>query len=190
MTRRYQVVKIKKTDVCVYIDMDDTAMIFSDLSNTEEQLVKMYEKGFYLGLKPNKNAAEVIKVIKDIGIKVKILSGTINSPYCEEEKYLSAKDQLGMNREDVILSKKELYKSSVIETPIEYSVLVDDYEFYLDDWIEKGGIAIRKYRKEKPDKYKHSVKDLEEILIELLDIVEMSLLDRLYFITMYNRLKG
>ena len=74
---------MKPKDITLYLDMDNTMVLFSTRDNEEEQLGKMYNKGFYLGLGPAFGLRNVLNVLRKVGFNVKILSGLIDSPYVE-----------------------------------------------------------------------------------------------------------
>ena len=69
----------------IFVDMDGTLARFHD---ENLYLERMFEKGFFAGLKPFDNAVEAIKHIIDNhpNVDVYVLSATITTPYCLAEK--------------------------------------------------------------------------------------------------------
>ena len=69
----------------IFVDMDGTLARFHD---ENLYLERMFEKGFFAGLKPFDNAVEAIKHIIDNypNVDVYVLSAAITTPYCLAEK--------------------------------------------------------------------------------------------------------
>lgn len=69
----------------IFVDMDGTIARFHD---ENLYLERMFEKGFFRDLKPFSNAVDAIKRIIDNhpNVDVYVLSATITTPYCLEEK--------------------------------------------------------------------------------------------------------
>jgi hypothetical protein len=137
---------MKPKDVTLYLDMDNTMVLFSTRDDEEEQLKKMHNKGFYLGLSPAFGLRNVLNVLRKVGFNVKVLSGLIDSPYVEEEKIEWCLNY-GFNREDIILIPMAERKCDYVEAIDGNTILVDDYKRYLDEWESIGGKTILVNRK-------------------------------------------
>lgn len=137
---------MKVKDLTFYLDMDNSMVIFSTRENEEEQLAKMYDKGFYLGLEPAEKLEEVLKVLRDRGASVKVLSGLINSPFVAEEKVEWCK-RYGFRDEDIILLPMDKRKCDFVSEVSHRTVLVDDFSRYIEEWRKCGGVAIQVDRK-------------------------------------------
>ncbi len=135
--------------VTIYYDMDNTICLWAEKGKDAETLPLARKKGFFRNLKPIDDCQTAIPMLQKLGFKVKIISACIDTPYCKKEKLEWIKEHLpSIRSKDVILcnigENKALYADD-----IKNSILIDDYGKNIHDWIEAGGIAIKKSRSNK-----------------------------------------
>lgn len=136
--------KLKPEDITIYLDMDNTLCIFSHYGDDDDALKKARRKGYYRNLPCFHEAPSTVETLQKIGFKVKIISACIDTKYCREEKREWIRFHLPtMKDEDIILIDNGLNKTDFVEN-IEFAILIDDYHKNLIDWMNKGGLAIKK----------------------------------------------
>jgi len=136
--------RLKPEDITIYFDMDNTLCIFSYHGDDESALKKAQTKGYYRNLLCFQEAPATIETLQRIGFKIKIISACIDTKWCREEKREWIRFHLTTIKDnDIILIDNGLNKTNFVEN-IETSILVDDYYKNLLDWMEKGGLAIKK----------------------------------------------
>lgn len=141
----------------IFVDMDGTLARFHD---EQLYLERMFEKGFFIGLKPFDNAVEAIKHIIDNhpNVDVYVLSTAITTPYCITEKNAWLDKYLpNVDKEHRILMESSagfkslcvpgnyMYKDDNGKYHIKISendILIDDYNKNLEGWERDGGTAI------------------------------------------------
>ncbi len=142
----------------IFVDMDGTLARFHD---EQLYLERMFEKGFFAGLKPFDNAVEAIKHIIDNhpNVDVYVLSTAITTPYCITEKNAWLDKYLpNVDKEHRILMESSagfkslcvpgnyMYKDDNGKYHIKISendILIDDYNKNLKGWERDGGTAIK-----------------------------------------------
>ncbi len=142
----------------IYIDMDGTIARFHD---ENLYLERMFEKGFFAGLKPFDNAVDAIKRIIDNhpNVDVYVLSAAITTPYCLAEKnawldkYLPNID----NEHRLFVENPSTDKSLCVPGSYLYKddngkyrnkisendILIDDYNKNLIEWQKAGGTSVK-----------------------------------------------
>lgn len=128
-------------DLTFYLDMDNSMVIFSTRENEEEQLAKMHDKGFFLKLEPAFGLELVLSTLRELGATVKVLSGLIDSPYVYEEKKEWC-HRYKFKEEDIILLPMAHRKCDYVPDMNKFTILVDDYFRYVNEWREAGGTSI------------------------------------------------
>lgn len=123
----------------IFIDMDGTLAKIFDRPNYLEQ---MYEKGFFLNLKPYKWVKQLNKFCKDRN-DVYILSACVDTEFCEKEKRAWLKTYLpNIPLANHIFTKVGENKAEKVEEMFSkemgYRILVDDYGVNLYDWQMQG----------------------------------------------------
>lgn len=123
----------------IFIDMDGT---LAKMFQKENYLEAMYEKGFFLNLKPYAWVKQLNKFCKDRE-DVYILSACIDNEYCEKEKMAWLKTYLpNIPLDHYIFTKVGENKAEKVDELFErekgYRILVDDYGKNLYDWQMQG----------------------------------------------------
>lgn len=118
----------------LFVDMDGTLARFHD---EVQYLERMFEKGFFLGLKPFEEAVEAINSLAaaDNDCEVFILSAAIDGepPYCRD-----------IDREHRIFTQTGVPKIEYIPGGVsESDILWDDYNKNLEEWQAAGGTAVK-----------------------------------------------
>lgn len=140
----------KPMDITIYFDMDNTLCIFSYNGRDDIALQKAKRKGFYRNLQCFEEAPIVIETLQAIGFNIKVLSSCINTTYCKPEKIAWIKYHFpSIKEEDIILVENGHNKAEYIED-ISTSILIDDYYVNLMNWMDAGGVAIKKTFSGKP----------------------------------------
>jgi len=141
---------LKPSDITIYYDIDNTLALFSIHEREPEALAQMTEEGFYRNLPALDDGIKVIPVLQAMGFKVKLLSACIETTYCKAEKFDWIHEHTPTVKDkDVILMQAGQDKSTFVED-ISTSILVDDYGINLTNWMNAGGIAIKKAYSKKP----------------------------------------
>lgn len=150
----------------IFVDMDGTIARFYE---ADDCLEKMYEEGFFSGLRAYAKGVHFVKKLILLGYDVYILSACINTQ-CEKEKHIWLNKYLpeidykhriflpcGLNKAQYIINHG--YNDARV------NVLIDDYSRNLDEWNEafgKHGIAIKAINeinnKKKKNIYKKYIK--------------------------------
>ncbi len=131
----------------LFVDMDGTLARFND---EVQYLERMFEKGFFLGLKPFEEAVRAVNSLAEnegSEYEVFVLSAAIDGepPYCSDEKQQWLDEHCpGIDREHRIFTKTGVPKSEYIPGGIsESDILWDDYNKNLDEWQQAGGTAVK-----------------------------------------------
>lgn len=165
----------------VYFDMDG---VLADFDRECKRLNHLYEqpwlqiRHFFYNLMPIENdSKEAIRVLKDLGYEVKVLTKVdIKTGYGYEraiDKIEWIEEYFGdvFTKEDVIIVPIEDNKFDYIKTDIKNSVLIDDYKGNLTEWKKQGGIAIKYGKVFKPTREYHQVTNFAQAvaIIETLE---------------------
>lgn len=130
----------------LFVDMDGTLARFHD---EVQYLERMFEKGFFLGLKPFEEAVEAINSLAaaDNDCEVFILSAAIDGepPYCRDEKHQWIDKYCpDIDREHRIFTQTGVPKIEYIPGGVsESDILWDDYNKNLEEWQAAGGTAVK-----------------------------------------------
>lgn len=142
----------------IFVDMDGTIARFHD---ENLYLERMFEKGFFSGLKPFDNAVEAIKHIIDNhpNAYVYVLSAAITTPYCLAEKNAWLDKYLPNIDKEHRIFVENLSTAKSLCVPGSYmykddngkyhnkifknDILIDDYNKNLEEWERDGGTAIK-----------------------------------------------
>lgn len=166
---RFRSENLKPEDITIFFDMDNTLAIFSYNGDDETALKKASKKNYYRNLECFEEAASTIETLQMIGFKVKILSVYLDTAYCKKEKLAWCEYHIPtINKEDIILVPKGGVKTDYVED-IKHSILVDDYYVNLMNWMELGGLAIKKTHsgKERPIPQVNSLIEIFKVLYDL-----------------------
>lgn len=165
---------LKPKDVHLFFDMDNTLFIFSVNSRDDISLKLQENEGFFKNLKPMNGAPETLLKLKDLGFNIYILSACMDNEYCEKEKKESLHIHFPfIDEKNMIFTKHGENKAERITSmgiDIKKSILIDDYYVNLLNWMELGGLAIKKTfsgkKREIPQIKEYQV--LENILFEII----------------------
>lgn len=131
----------------LFIDMDGTLARFHD---EDLYLERMYEKNFFLNLKPFSSMVDAIKQIIRTGTaKVYILSAVINETSKFEKNQWLDEYLPEIDREHRIFTNMDVPKSQWLFIGRRHNVLekndilLDDYNKNLEEWKSVGGTAIK-----------------------------------------------
>ena len=130
----------------IFVDMDGTLARFHD---ENLYLERMFEKGFFAGLKPFDNAVEAIKHIIDNypNVDVYVLSAAITTPYClaEKNKWLDKYLPNIDNEHRLFVENPSTDKSLCVPGSYLYKDdnLIDDYNKNLIEWQKAGGTSVK-----------------------------------------------
>lgn len=137
---------MKKRKTVVF-DMDGTLARFHEQANCLE---KMWEKGFFSGLKPYENICEAAKRIlnnfSDIQIIILTAINTEIFHRVKIEKTEWLKTNIGPKCNDIIFAKVGESKVEVLSEDGKINkdfILIDDYNKNLREWREAGGTSIK-----------------------------------------------
>lgn len=130
----------------LFVDMDGTLARFHD---EPMYLERMFEKGFFEGLKPFQSMVSGLQQFKDSHpeVEVFILSACVDGepPYCQKEKHKWLDKYLPeIDKEHRIFTKVGVPKSEYIAGGISSrDFLLDDYNVGLESWLHDGGTPIK-----------------------------------------------
>jgi hypothetical protein len=114
---------------------------------------------FFANLEPLPGGIKLINWIKTNNIPFTVLSAPLRGPYSKfsilGKKYWLDKYNPGTSKDAIFTSEKYLYST----TRGRSNVLVDDYDVFLNPWIQNKGIAI-KHSDETVD---NTIEELEKI---------------------------
>lgn len=149
--RKFSEQKLSPNEISLYFDMDNTLGIFSLYGEEEKACRMMQIRGFFKNIPCYPEAPAVIKTLQDIGYNIYILSACLDNPYCTAEKNEWLKYHIpSITEENIIMTEIGKDKSEYIKTPINRSILIDDWGKNVADWYRKGGVAIKKTYTGKP----------------------------------------
>lgn len=164
----------------IFIDMDGTLAKIFDKPNYLEQ---MYEKGFFLNLKPYSWVKQLNKFCKDRN-DIYILSACVDTEYCEKEKRAWLKTYLpNIPLNNHLFTKVgESKAEKVVEIfgeKTDFFVLIDDYgvnlyEWQMQDYNFIGVKFLNGINDKKGKHYAYKIKDFNDFkaLIHDLDTRE------------------
>lgn len=121
----------------IFIDMDGTLAEFKKVSKLED----LYEKGYFLSLKPIPSAIEIVKLLyKNDDVKIFILSAYLSdSNTALNEKNAWINEYLPIIKPDHrIFVPCGTNKSLAIKNINKNDILIDDYTKNLFEWEIKG----------------------------------------------------
>lgn len=127
----------------LFIDMDGT---LADFYADSDCLEKMWEKGFFAGLKPYPNILEAMLLFKKTypQIELFIASSVIDTPYCVKEKNEWLNQYLPIiDRQHRYFPAVGLSKGRVVKDLNKNDYLLDDYNHGLEAFIQDGGSGIK-----------------------------------------------
>lgn len=157
----------------LYYDLDNTGVQFCKDKEDEKIIIKdkMHLEGYYRNLPTIDMFVEALKKLHDEGIhELYILSSCIDTPYCRKEKLEFIEEHLPfIKKENIILIDSGENKISFIKTPLNRSLLIDDFKLNLQKWESEGGIAIKKRGSDK-EGYKYMVRNHFDIFSIIEDI--------------------
>lgn len=125
----------------LYVDLDGTVARFHDEPN---YLSKMYNKGFFINLKPFENVVEGIRyfIKQNPSFEVSVLSTVVSGYYCQEEKLMWVQRYLP-EIHSVILVPEGKSKDEFVCDLTCNDILLDDYNVNLLHWKKAGGKAVK-----------------------------------------------
>ena len=130
----------------LYIDMDGTLFRFHDTDH--EYIERMWEPGFYRGLKPFENLVNAIRgfIRRNPQAEVFILSAVLPTepPFAEAEKRESIRRYLPeIDEAHMIFVPAGADKSAYVGEISGNCYLIDDYNKNLREWAAAGGGSIK-----------------------------------------------
>ncbi len=130
----------------VFIDMDGTLCRFHDTDHN--YIERMWEKGFYIGLKPFEELVKAISLCADRNPDVEfyVLSAVLETepPFAEDEKRQWVQEHIPQIKpERMIFVPAGADKASFIENFDKNCYLLDDYNKNLREWQNAGGTSIK-----------------------------------------------
>ncbi len=127
----------------IFIDMDGVLAVFKETDKIET----LYEKKFFLNLKPQKNVVEMVGNLQDNPeYEIFILSAYLtDSKYAKTEKIQWLNQYLpDIDTEHILFCPCGEDKNKYVPNGIcQSDILLDDYTPNLMDWKNAGGIAIK-----------------------------------------------
>lgn len=155
-----------------FFDMDGTLARFYERRNT--CLEKMYEKGFFAGLKPYKLVEQLTDFADklDCWDNIYIISACVDTEWCPEEKVAWLHQHLPkINNKHIFLCPIGANKAEVIATRCNSTNtkwLIDDYGENIREWEQKGqGFAAIKFingiNNKKGNYYKNKARTMKQI---------------------------
>lgn len=126
----------------IYIDMDGTIARFHD---ENLYLERMFEKGFFIDLKPFENAVYAIEqLVNDSTAEIFILSATVNSCSLDEKQKWLDRYLPNIDKEHRIFTSLNVPKSEAIGHRLtDKDILIDDYNKNLLEWQKAGGMSVK-----------------------------------------------
>lgn len=126
----------------IYIDMDGTIARFHD---ENLYLERMFEKGFFIDLKPFENAVYAIEqLVNDSTAEIYILSATLNSCSLDEKNQWLDKYLPNIDKDHRIFTSLNVPKSEAIGHRLtDKDILIDDYNKNLLEWQKAGGTSVK-----------------------------------------------
>lgn len=150
--------------LALYFDMDGVQADFEKA--LQGQFERMFKRGFFRNIEPIGTPNTVFARLQQMGYEVYILTTAVKTAYCDTEKIeWVAEHAPSIKPENIIICKTGDHKTDFIKTPIETSVLIDDYKENLHTWQNAGGIAVKFARHRKTSRPYHQIcLDLAEII--------------------------
>lgn len=134
----------KRKDYVLYYDMDNTLCFWGRKEDRLEILKKVRDKGFFANLKPIDNCEKALTKLFKMRYEIKIISACEDTEHCYIEKREWIKKYLPfITDKNIILCKIGENKTKFVQD-ITKSILIDDYGKNLNEWMEAGGIAVKK----------------------------------------------
>ncbi len=128
----------------IYFDADNTLYKFSTYNRIYDSLSMMHTRGFYKNLPIFLEAPDVVSGLQRIGYEVFVITNTIESPWCKEEKLESLHYHFPMIPDSNLLLLPPESKKTDYAEDIQHSILVDDYHVNINQWFAEGGLGIKK----------------------------------------------
>ncbi len=122
--------------------MDGTIARFHD---ENLYLERMFEKGFFIDLKPFENAVYAIEqLVNDSTAEIFILSATVNSCSLDEKQKWLDRYLPNIDKEHRIFTSLNVPKSEAIGHRLtDKDILIDDYNKNLLEWQKAGGTSVK-----------------------------------------------
>ncbi len=121
----------------IYVDMDGVLAVWNEKASEEET----HEPGYFINREQELSSLSLVRILKDKGFDVQILSSVYEDDHSIEEKRKWL-DNAGLSDIDAIFvpygEKKDDYIS-----PTGTPVLIDDYTKNLRSWEAAGYIPIK-----------------------------------------------
>lgn len=144
---------LKPHDLNIVFDLDNTlALLFDFHEGPEKALASLNEEGFFRNLPLlDEDAPEVLRLLQvGFGYNIYICSKAAPTAWCASEKREWVHTHFPFIEDDRIVILDAEDHSSKAEAMeklglnLKLSFLVDDFGRNLDDWVEKGGLPIKK----------------------------------------------
>lgn len=126
-----------------FVDMDGVLYRFDNTLNSIEPL---YEEGYFRNLAPMKLAHKAIhKLMEKYPNQIYVLTHVLDSPYAEEEKIASLKEDFPtLDKYHIIMVPYGENKADYVPMQIQSNdILIDDYNHNLENWKERGGYPVK-----------------------------------------------
>jgi 5'(3')-deoxyribonucleotidase len=182
----------------LFIDMDGVLARFHDEENFTEL---MYKSGFFINLKPFKNAVEAVKqFVKNPDFEVFIISSPLNETALAEKKKWIDWHLPEISNDHRLFPKYEQSKADFIWQKFngicKNDILFDDYNRNLQEWHKIGGTAIMcvnntSHLRPKGMKWSGEIvsndANCEKIIADLTNAIEHSLNEQAVILRLYNQ---
>ena len=132
----------------IFVDMDGTLYAFHDDILDDQgvvQIEKMYEKDFFLKLKPFEKMHEALKLLHENSeTEIYILSSADKHNIINQKIEVIQRDFEFVDRDHMIFPKTWKKKADMIPNGIHKGdILIDDYNVNLEAWEQAGGKAVK-----------------------------------------------
>jgi len=150
-------------NLTIYIDMDG---VVANFDKAVKAMQHIYEQpwldipNFFLNLEPIGNPNARIEELQQLGYKVYILTKVdiSDGPERAINKYDWVSRHIPcISKDEVIIVPIDKEKTKYLRSDIKDSVLLDDYKGNLNDWTNKGGIAVKFGNKYKATRKYHQI---------------------------------
>jgi 5'(3')-deoxyribonucleotidase len=165
---------LRPQDINIFLDMDNTILKFSVGRNDALSLELQKFQGFFENLDPYKEAPFVVLMLMQMGFNVYILSACQDNGHCKPEKRESLRKHFPFIKDEQIIfvMNGENKAEKIMERGLDISksILIDDYYVNIENWIDLGGVAIKKSYSGKTDRGIPQITSFNQIFSHLANL--------------------